>query len=259
MQLHLKLVLSSGLIVCGLMAGAAAQAQDQFTDHFVGDLGGAAYTTSALVKSKNMALSGLPYVYGDWGRSFARVDTLGIKTLPLAMGHLEGVLRVSQEGFASDTAVLRGVKNRSNPIPLGVGTFQRTAFGGVFLYAMHDVTSGGTLAEATYGARIEVAGIKLYPQAGVEYRSRTYVDHLYGVSQSEAMANQAAGGTLTAHQAGASTIPMLGLAATVPLTGAWALQLQWRHKWLDGTIKASPLVGAVSQDTGFAALSYSFK
>jgi outer membrane protein len=49
------------------------------------------------------------------------------------------------------------------------------------------------------------------------------------------------------------------LAATVPLTGPWALQLQWRHKWLDSAIKASPLVGVNSQNAGFAALTYTFK
>lgn len=251
------------LMVCSLLTGGAALAQvaahNSFPDRFVGDFGGAAYASSAVVKSKDTSVSALPYVYGDWGRTFARVDTLGIKTLPLAMGHVEGVLRVSQEGFDADTAALRGVNNRSNPLPVGVGTFQRTAVGGVFLYAMHDVTSGGSLAEATYGARFEVAGVKLYPQVGVEYRSRTYVQHLYGVSAQEAAANQAAGGSLTAYQAGSSTVPMLGLAATVPLSGAWALQLQWRHKWLDNAIKASPLVGIASQNTGFAALTYTFK
>jgi len=261
MPLLLKSSWSHGLTLacCCLWSGGAAQAQQTYTDHFVGDFGGAAYAASALVKSKDTSVSALPYVYGDWGRTFARVDTLGIKTLPLATGHLEGVLRVSQEGFDADTAALRGVKNRSNPLPVGVGTFQRTAVGGVFLYAMHDVTSGGTLAEATYAARFEVAGVKLYPQAGVEYRSSAYVQHLYGVSAQEAAANQAAGGALTAYHAGSSTIPMLGLAATVPLTGAWALQLQWRHKWMDNAIKASPLVGSVNQNTGFAALTYALK
>ena len=242
-----------------LSAGSSAQAQEAFSDYFVGDLGAAAYTSASPIKSKATAAAALPYVYGDWGRTFARVDTLGIKTLPLAMGHVEAVMRVSQEGFEADTAALRGLKNRSNPLPVGIGTFQRTAVGGVFVYALHDVNSGGNLLEATYGARFEVAGIKLYPQAGLEYRSRGYVQHLVGVSAPEAAANQAAGGSLTAFQPGASTVPMLGLAATVPLTGPWALQLQWRHKWLDSVIKASPLVGVNSQNAGFAALTYTFK
>jgi len=244
-----------------LLAGVTAQAQQAtpFTDRFVGEFGAAAYATASPIQRKDTTVTALPYVYGDWGRTFARVDTLGVKTLPLAMGHVEGVLRVSQEGFDANTAALRGLKNRSNPVPVGVGTFQRTSMGGVFLYAMHDLSSGGSLAEATYGARLELPGMTLYPQLGLEYRSRAYVQHLYGISASEAAANQAAGGSLTAFQAGASTVPMLGLAATVPLTGTWALQLQWRHKWLDSAIKVSPLVGVASQNTGFAALTYSFQ
>jgi len=238
---------------------AMAQAQDAFPDHFVGELGGAGYAASSLIKSKDDTVSVLPYAYGDWDRYFARVDTLGVKTVPLAMGHLEGVLRVSQEGFDANTAALRGIRNRSNPVPIGLGTFQRTSLGGVFVYAMHDLTSGGDLFEVTYGARLDLGGIKLYPQAGLEHRSRAYVQHLYGVSAQEALANQTGGGTLTAYQAGASTIPMVGLAATVPLTGPWALQLQWRHKWLDSAVKNSPLVGAVSQNTGFAGVTYTFK
>lgn len=249
---------------CALLAASAAHAQSTAAaaERFVGDVGGAAYVSASVLKSKSTATTVLPYVYGDWGPAFARVDTFGIKALPLALGHVEGVLRVSQEGFDADTAALRGVNHRSNPLPVGLGTFQRTAVGGVFAYALHDVHSGGNLLEATYAARFAWGGILLYPQAGVEYRSRAYVQHLYGVSANEAAANQAAGGNLTAYQAKASAVPMLGLAASVPLTGPWALQLQWRHKWLDHAITNSPLVGAAgatSQNSGFAALTYTLK
>ena len=61
------------------------------------------------------------------------------------------------------------------------------------------------MLEATYGARFEMAGVKFYPQAGLEYRSRASVQHLYGVTAAEAAANQTAGGSLTAYQASAST------------------------------------------------------
>ena len=261
MHLFLKSPAASvlSLLCANLMMASAVHAQDAFADRFVGDLGGAAYATASPIKSRDTTVTALPYVYGDWGRTFARVDTLGVKALPLGMGHLEGVVRISQEGWNADTAALRGVKNRSNPLPVGIGTFQRTAVGGVFLYALHDVNSGGNLLEATYGARFEMAGVKFYPQVGLEYRSRAYVQHLYGVTAQEAAANQTAGGSLTAYQASASTVPMLGLAATVPLTGPWALQLQWRHKWLDSSLKHSPLVGVNTQNSGFAALTYTFK
>ncbi len=252
------------LCSCAFFAASAAHAQSTAAapERFVGEVGGAAYVTSSVLKSKSTATTALPYVYGDWGSAFARVDTFGVKALPLALGHVEGVLRVSQEGFDADTTALRGVKHRSNPLPVGLGTFQRTPLGGVFVYAMHDVNSGGNLLEATYAARFEWGGVKLYPQAGLEHRTRAYVQHLYGIAATEAAANQTAGGSLTAYQATASTVPMLGLAASVPLTGPWALQLQWRHKWLDRAITNSPLIGtagATSQNSGFAALTYTFQ
>ena len=256
---------AKGLTLCGgvlLAAGAAhAQSAAAAADRFAGDVGGAAYVTAPVVKSKSTSTTALPYVYGDWGAAVARVDTWGVKALPMGLGHLEGVLRISQEGFEADTAALRGVQRRSNPLPVGLGTFQRTGLGAVFVYAMHDVNSGGQLLEATYAARVEIGGIQLYPQAGVEWRSRAYVQHLYGVSSAEALANQSTGGSLTAYQATASAVPMLGLAARLPLSGPWALQLQWRHKWLDSAITHSPLVagtGTNAQNSGFAALTYTF-
>jgi len=253
---RIKGLMATGL---GLTCCTLLHAQDAFVDRYVGDVGGAVYSTSAIVKSKEASTTALPYVYGDWGRYFARVDTVGAKLLPLGMGHLEGVLRMSQEGYQTHTTALKGIGQRSNPVPIGLGTFQRTSLGGVFIYAMHDLTSGGNALDLTYGARLDLGSIKIYPQAGLEYRSQAYVQHLYGVSSIEASASQAQGGRMTAYRAGATTTPMAGLAATVPLSGPWSLQLQWRHKWLDNAVKNSPLVGASSQNTGFAGVSYEFK
>jgi outer membrane protein len=241
------------------LAATHLQAQDAAPNRFVGDLGAAVYSTSALIKSKDSTTTALPYVYGDWGRFFARVDTLGAQILPLGQGHLEGVMRISQEGYDANTSALKGISSRSQPMPIGLGTFQRTSLGGVFVYAMHDLNSGGNALDLTYGARLELGSVKVYPQAGLEYRSQAYVQHLYGVSASEAAAHSAAGGRMTAYTAGAATTPMVGVAASVPLSGPWSLQLQWRHKWLDSVVKNSPLVGATSQNTGFAGLSYEFK
>lgn len=250
----------SKVLIATLALGAThLQAQDAAPNRFVGDLGAAAYNTSALVKSKDSTNTVLPYVYGDWGRFFARVDTLGAQIMPLGLGHLEGVLRISQEGYDANTGALKGLSSRSQPMPIGLGTFQRTSLGGVFAYAMHDLNSGGNALDLTYGARLELGSIKVYPQAGLEYRSQAYVQHLYGVSASEAAASLAAGGRMTAYTASAATTPMIGVAASVPLSGPWSLQLQWRHKWLDSAVKNSPLVGVASQNTGFAGVSYEFK
>jgi outer membrane protein len=51
----------------------------------------------------------------------------------------------------------------------------------------------------------------------------------------------------------------VGLAASIPITGAWALQLQFRHRWFDSAITNSPIVSARTQQTGNIAITYEFK
>ena len=231
-----------------------AQAQTSFPDHFVGDVGAAAYLKSGIVKGDATSTLALPYVYGDYERFFGRIDTFGVKTLALGWGHLELVGRVNTEGFRTDTAALRGLSDRRDPVPLGVGTFQRTPIGGVFLYAMHDVTSGGMLAEATWGSKLETAWATFYPLVSLEYRSSAYVNYLYGVTPGESAASGYA-----AYSPGASVVPVVGLAATIPIAGDWALQLQFRHRWFDSAITSSPIVSARTQQTGNIAITYEFK
>jgi outer membrane protein len=231
-----------------------AAAQAAFGDRLVGEVGLGVYGRSEVVRDTGASTLVLPYVYADWGRVFARVDTLGVKTLPLGLGHLELVARISTEGWDADKASLRGLSDRKNPVPIGLGTVQRTAYGAFFLYAMHDLTSGGNFLEATWGTRFDVGRVALYPLLGLEHRTGAYVRHLYGIDATES----AASGYAT-WAPGASTVPMAGVAATVPISGPWAVQLQWRHRWLDSAIRNSPIVGTGSLDSGHIALTYEFK
>jgi outer membrane protein len=242
------------LVLAALFASHPAQAQTAFPDHFVGEVGGAAYLKSGIVKGDATSTLALPYVYGDYGRFFGRIDTFGVKTLAMGWGHLELVGRVNTEGFRTDTAALRGLSDRRNPVPLGVGTFQRTPIGGFFFYVMHDVTSGGMLAEATWGTKFEAGWATFYPLASLEYRSSAYVNYLYGVTPGESATSGYA-----AYNPGASVVPLVGLAASIPITGNWALQLQLRHRWFDSAITNSPIVSARTQQTGNIAITYEFK
>jgi len=45
----------------------------------------------------------------------------------------------------------------------------------------------------------------------------------------------------------------------VPIAGPWALQFQWRHRWLDSAISSSPIVNTRSVDSGHVAVTYEFK
>jgi outer membrane protein len=245
-----------GLLTLLCAAGLApdAHAQAAFANRYVGELGAGLYARSEVVRGTGSSTLALPYVYGDYGRFFGRVDTLGVKTLPLGTGHLELVARVSTEGFDADKATLRGLGDRRNPVPLGVGTYQRTALGAFFAYAMVDITSGGAYLEGTWATRFDAGRVALYPLLGIEYRSSAYVRHLYGIDAAESAASGYA-----AYSPGASTVPMAGIAASLPIAGPWALQFQWRHRWLDSAISSSPIVNTRSLDSGHVAVTYEFK
>lgn len=248
----LLLVLSSAAMLGPSPASAQAE---PLTDRLVGDVGGAVYATQSVIRSKSNDSPVLPYGFFDYGRFFARVDTFGIKTLPLGNGYLELVGRASADGWRANTAALRGLGDRKAPVPLGIGTFQRTAYGAFIANAFVDANrSRGALFEALYAAEFNVGRVALYPQVGVEHRSAKYSNYLYGVSAAESAASGYA-----AYNAGASTTPLLGLGVDVPLGESWVINLQLRRKWLDAAVSNSPLVGRKTQNTGLLALSYRFR
>ena len=223
----------------------------QLQDRLTGDLGAGVYRIDSNGPDAHRHNQVLPYAYADYGRFFARLDTFGVKTARMGYGYLELAGRVSLDGFDAK----RGVQRRSDPIPLGIGTYQETPIGGFFLNVFRDFNkSHGTLAEAIYAAQIDVGPVSFYPQVGVEYRSGSYNDYFVGVSASEAAASG-----LRQYSAGASTSPTLGLAADVPLTGDWHLNLHLRRKWLDNAVGDSPLVRRHTDDTAIVAVSYRFK
>ncbi len=245
-------LLALGAVVAGLAQGAMAQAA--FNDRFVGEAGGMLVGAQPLVQGSTSSAMALPYVYGDWGRFYARVDTWGIKTLPLGEGHLELAARVSTEGFKAGKTAFPAAGDRSSPVPIGLGTFQRTAVGGFFAYALHDPQSGGQLLELTWAGRVPLGAATLYPQLGLEHRSAAYVQHLYGVSAAQA----AAASGLSVYQAGASTVPVVSLNASVPIHGPWAVQLQMRYRQWDDAVRHSPLVERASQLSGYVALTHTW-
>lgn len=239
-----------------MSAAPSAHAQTApLTDRLTGDVGGAVYSTQGIIRSKGSDNSLLPYAFADYGRFFARVDTFGVKTIPMGYGYLELVGRVSQEGWKANTAALGGLTDRNTPVPLGIGTFQRTPYGAFILNAFFDAgKSRGALVEATYAAEFKLGPVSFYPQVGLEHRSAKFTNYLYGVTPAESLASGYA-----AYSAGASTIPVLGLAADVPLNASWVVNMQLRQKWLDSAITNSPLVSRKGQRSGYIALSYRFK
>ena len=224
-----------GLVLAALSSAAAARADD--APCYVGDLGLGVERTQASAPGASGRTWALPYAYGDLGRLFVREDTFGAKLLPAGWGALEVVGRVSTEGTDADGP---GLAHRTNPRPLGLGTFQETPWGGVFIDAFVDTVSGGTLLEASYAAEVPVGPLTLYPQVGATRRSARYDAHLYDVDA-------------------ASTTPVLQLSGELPFADTWVVlgHVQWEP--FDDAVRASPRVDARSRTSALVALAWRFK
>jgi len=248
----------AGLIVWFAMASAQAQTAptaNEFPSKIDGDVGVGAYYTRSIVRGKSEPATVLPYGYFDYGRTFVRIDTFGIKTAKIGYGYLELVGRVTLDGFKADTSSLQGMTERKDSIPLGIGTFQETPIGGFFVNAFHDVNkSSGNLFEAIYVGELSKSRFTFYPQVGAEYLSKQYVSYFYGVSAAESAASRNA-----AYQPGSAFNPFVAVLIDTELTKEYHLNFYMRHKWLAGAIQDSPIVGRKGMDTAFISLSYRFK
>jgi len=247
--------LISSFLLAGILLTGAAQATDEFPQGIEGDVGVGGYFVRSIVKDKGNESSVLPYVDFEYGRFFARVDTLGIKTQKLGYGYLELVGRISQDGFDTNVQGLQGLGKRKTSIPLGIGTLQVTPVGGFWINAFHDVNrSRGNLYEMIYGGEFKLAQVTFYPLLGAELQSAEYVRYYYGISAQEAANSKYA----YYHPAG-SFNDFIGLIADFKLSEEYHLNCYVRRKHLGDAIRQSPIVNRNYQDTGYIALSYRFR
>ncbi|HLY95596.1 MAG TPA: MipA/OmpV family protein [Sideroxyarcus sp.] len=238
-----------------LLCAAAPAASEEFPPNIVGDIGVGGYYTRSIIRSNGDAFTVLPYADFEYGRMFARVDTLGIKTLKVGYGYLELVGRISLDGFDTNTPDLQGLKKRETSIPLGIGTLQVTPVGGFWVNAFHDVRSSkGSLMEVIYGGEIDLPRVTFYPLLGAEYQSGEYVRYYYGISAQEATSSRYA-----AYQPAGALNGIIGLIADVELTEGYHLNWYMRRKWLGDAIQRSPIVSRGFLDTAYLSLSYRFK
>jgi len=230
---------------------AQTHSQDQAIQ-ISGDIGGAIYQTSGLYKNASGTTSTLPYLYAENEHVFSRVDTFGVKLIPMGEGHLEIVARYSLEGYnPGHQSQPLNIAQRNNPQPIGIGTFQTYEWGALFFYAFKDLVSNGDAQEITYAAEFKLGPMTFYPQIGLERRSKSYVTHLYGVTKSESLTSG-----FSVYAPSASINSALGLAAEVSLSNHWVAIYQYKMRKLDAAISGSPLVGAHNQVMQFIAFAY---
>ncbi len=239
------------VLVAALMAVTGAQAQAGDVAQWSGDIGMSIERTQASAPGAGGRTWVLPYAYGDIGRLFVREDTFGMKLVPIGWGALELAARLSTEGSESDGP---GLSHRSNPRPVGLGTFQETPWGGFFVDAFVDTNSGGILLEASYAAELQLGALTVFPQAGVIRRNARYMAHLYGVSASEAGAAGAA-----AYAPGTSMTPLLQLSAELPICNNWVALTHVQVEPFDRALRDSPRVDTRSRVSALLALAWHFK
>ncbi|HZV54626.1 MAG TPA: MipA/OmpV family protein [Rhodocyclaceae bacterium] len=245
----MALTRSLPLLATGVVACSTALAEG-----YTGDLGLGVFSRQGIYRGESTRTDVLPYVYGQWGRLFGRIDTFGVQALPVGHGFLEVSTRIVQDGMNGDSLKNAGVRNRKNSQLLGLSTFQTTPIGAVSLSLMQDVgNSKGQFADASWiGVFKPTSWLSIYPELGVEVLSGKYTDYHYGVNAGE--------GGYMAYRAHAAVNPYAAIHTSSPLAPKWNLAFTLRHKWLSKEISDSPIVvDASSRWNGYVAVSYQFE
>jgi outer membrane protein len=236
-----------------LLLAQEAAAPEASPWRLVGDIGAGLNTASSVVRGQSGRATAIPYVNADFGAAFARIDTLGVRLAPAGYGSVELLSRVLDDGFTPRTAS-GALPHRKGSLPLGIGTLQISPVGAFMANLYRDTgKSKGALADFMYAAEIDFPAVALYPQAGVEYRSRGYVRYYDGVSAAEARQ-----GGLPAYAPGAASNGFAALFVEARMGGHWYFNVNLRRTWLDRAVSNSPLARRHVADSGLVALSYRF-
>lgn len=235
-------------LAAGLLASTAALA-----DGYTGDLGLGVYSRQGVYHGEKTQTDVLPYVYGEWGNFFGRVDTFGYRIMPMGHGFLEVSARIMQDEMDSSRLKRAGVEARDNSRLVGFSTFQHTPIGAVSLSLMQDVgdSKGQVLDMSWIGAWKPVSWLSIYPEIGLEVMTRKYTDYYYGVEAGE--------GGFSAYGPSLALNPYFAIHTSSPIAENWKLAVTVRNKALDEEISNSPIVGQTSRWNAYVAVSYEFK
>ncbi|MBU3555650.1 MipA/OmpV family protein [Polynucleobacter sp. UB-Piko-W3] len=235
---------------------AMGDVPNSLPDHIVGDIGVAVYTSNLHIGAEGTQSLILPYAFFDYQRFFVRIDEVGIKTFKMGYGYLEVIGKINLDSYKVKSPFNGASINRSDPIPLGLGTFQETPIGGFFVNAYHDFgKSKGALYELLYFAELETyQKIVVYPQVGVERQSNQYANYYYGINPGE---SQLTG--YSAYSVPATNNLLAGIMVEIPVIDSWYINVYGKRKWMGNGINNSPVVNRSFQDNLFVALAYRFK
>jgi outer membrane protein len=256
MKLFLKAPAYLLLVLLSTPLYAMDDVPDSLPDHIVGDIGAAVYTSNLHIGTEGTQSLALPYAFFDYQRFFVRIDELGIKTVKMGYGYLEVIGKINLDSYKVKSPFNGTSINRSDPIPLGIGSFQETPIGGFFVNAYHDFgKSKGALYEFLYFAELETyQKIIVYPQVGVERQSSQYANYYYGINPGE---SQLTG--YSAYSAPATNNLLAGVMVEIPVVDNWYVNVYGKRKWMGNGVNNSPVMSRSFQDNLFVALAYRFK
>ncbi|WP_394781036.1 MipA/OmpV family protein [Undibacterium sp.] len=238
-----------------LLAQQSPAASQSEPTRLIGDIGLGANIAPTIARSSSANTGAVPYANFDYGRIFARIDTFGVKLVPMGYGSLELVTRYIGDGYTPLHTSQGGLDQRKSSLPIGIGTLQTTPVGAFFVNAFHDANkSGGNLVDLIYAAEFDSGPFAFYPQAGAEYRSSAYVRYFYGVSAAES-----ARSGLAAYQPRDTVNPFLGLFIEAKVSGHWYVNANLRRTWLDHAVSSSPLVARHAANSALLSVSYRFE
>jgi len=229
---------------------------DGLPDHLVGDVGLAIYATNRHLNNDSTHPLALPYAFVDYKRFFARIDEIGIKTYKMGYGYLELTGKITLDSYQAKSKANGSSINRSDSLPVGIGTYQETPIGTILANAFHDFgKSNGALYELLYFAEIETkTKIKVYPQVGIERQSRQYANYYYGITSVESASTG-----YSNYAAPATNNLIAGMMVEIPVIDNWHVNIYGKRKWMGGGINNSPITTRSFQDNFFMALTYRFK
>ncbi len=256
MKLISKTLICLAIASISSISYALEDVPDGLPDRIVGDIGAAVYTSNLHIGTEGTQSLPLPYAFFDYKRFFVRIDEVGIKTFKMGYGYLEVIGKINLDSYKVKSPINGGSINRSDPIPLGLGTFQETPIGGFFINAYQDFgKSKGALYEFLYFAEIETyKKVVVYPQVGIERQSSQYANYYYGISPGEANLTG-----YNAYTAPATNNLLAGLMVEIPVVDNWYLNIYGKRKWMGGGINNSPVMNRSFQDNIFAAVAYRFR
>ena len=227
-----------------LHVGTAAAAGPQLS----GDLGlGVSWSESQIHGARDRT-EALPYLNLEYGPAFARIDTFGMKVLPVAYGHVEIVSQYRGDGYEAN-----GLGKRHDAVPFGIGTMQITPLGAFNVNVFHDFgKSSGTLVQARYLAEIPLGRVTIYPELGAEYQSSGYTRYFFAPTEAEAARLQ------RSYRPGSAVNLFAGAMIETRITPHWYTHLYLRHSVVDDAIADSPLVSRKGRTTALLAVAYRF-